>query len=250
MGADFVEISLDAPWPGDLDGAEVARVAEEAGVEVAFHGPWRDQALAHPREGLAKAAREVAQECLDLARAAQASYIVFHVDARAFSTFPDRGAVDQGLKQAHASLRALSSSAGSVDVVVENTTTPLGTPGEVDGFLSQLPGVGFCYDPGHAVLAEEAGTDGATGETEAWTERLGDRFDVLHLMDWATTEHGIVDHLVPGAGQADLEALLQASWKAGCEHALLEAFFRDVQRHDATPQDLEEGLRAVEQMAP
>lgn len=250
MGADFVEISLDAPWPQNVDGRELARASEELGVSLAFHGPWRDQALAHPREELAKASRSVAQSCLDLARASNAEYIVFHGDARGYSSFPAREPVEEGLQQAHASLRAMSSATGETTLLVENTTTPLGTPEEVHRFLNPLPEVGFCYDPGHAVLAEEAGTEGARGDIEAWLDLLGDRYEALHLMDWTGTEHGIVDHLVPGAGSADLEALLEATWKADCEMVLVESFFKDTRRTDATPEDLDQAVETVRELAP
>lgn len=238
---DFVEISLDAPWPEDLSAPDLRQAAEQAGVGLGLHGPWRTQALAHPRSVLSRAAQTVAQDCVDFALGAGADYIVFHVDARDFGRFPEPSAVERGLEQAQASLRALSRTAGDeVDVLVENTSSPLGTPEEVESFLDPLPDAGFCYDPGHAALAEEAMTEGASADPRAWTKRLGDRLELLHLMDHVQTEAGIVDHLVPGAGASDIEELLEATQDAGCDRVLIEAFFRNVERQEARTSDLAE----------
>lgn len=246
IGADFLEISLDAPWPDGLDGGTLREVSEDTGVGLGFHGPWRTQSLAHPREALAQAARSVAHTCIDLALTAGGEYIVFHVDARDFGGFPDEGAVDRGLETAHASLRAMSASAGDqVELLVENTSSPMGTPDEVAGFLDPLPEVGFCYDPGHAVLAEARGTEGATDDTGAWATALGDRFELLHLMDWADTQHGIVDHLLPGAGDADVASILKVARDAGCERTLIEGFFTSPEREEATLEDLDEACQTV-----
>lgn len=248
LGADFVELSLDAPWPEGLDPAVLREATEEAGVGLGVHGPWRTQALAHPREPLARAAREVAQSCLDLARRAGARYIVFHVDARNFARYPADEAVQDGLETAHASLRALSAGAGEVEVVVENTSSPLGTPGEVAGFVDPLPEVGVCLDPGHAALAAHADVEGATADPDRWIEHVGDRLELLHVMDWVQ-EEGIVDHLVPGAGEADWPAFVDAARSAGCQRVLVEAFYASPDRAPVEPEDLRTGIERVREQA-
>lgn len=249
LDVDFVEISLDAPWPDELSGPELRDASEAAGVDIGFHGPWRTQSLAHPRGVLARAARSVAQECIDIALGAGAAYIVFHVDARDFVRFPREATVGHGLEQAHASLNALSQSAGDeLSLLVENTSSPLGTPDEVARFLKPLPDVGFCFDPGHAALAEAAGTEGATGDPGRWAQALGDRYELLHIMDWVETPHGIVDHLVPGAGDADLQGLLKTARDAGADRVLIEAFFRNREREDASTRDLAEARDVLREL--
>jgi sugar phosphate isomerase/epimerase len=239
-GYDFVEVSLDAPWPDELDPIELRQASKDAGVDLGFHMPWRDQSLAHPREPLARAAREVAQDCVDLARAAGGLYAVFHVDARAFSRFPRPDTVTRGLEQAHASLRALSRSAGEdLSILVENTSSPLGTPGELTEFLDPLPDVGFCLDPGHAAIVDQEGVEGSEAEPRAWAIALGDRLELLHAMDLVVDEHGVSDHLIPGAGEADLAEMLDAARAGGCDRVLVEAFYADRERTEATIDDFE-----------
>lgn len=244
-GYDLVEISLDHPWPDELEPLSLADAAEDAGVELGFHAPWRTQALAHPREELARAAREVAQNCLAAARAAGGSYLVFHVDARGFSGYPRGDVVQAGLESAHASLRALSRSAGEdLDVLVENTTTPLGLADEVDEFLDPLPNVGFCLDPGHAAIAARRAD--AAIDFGAWMEHLGDRLELVHLMDFAETESRIVDHLLPGAGEADLESIVQQARSAGCSRLLVEAFRADREGSQIGPDDWQSARKRIE----
>lgn len=246
LDLDLVEVSLDAPWPEGLSGPAIREASEETGIAVGFHGPWRTQSLAHPRGVLARAAQTVAQECIDLAVGAGAEYVVFHVDARDFSRFPAEEAVHEGLEQAHASLRALSRSAGEdLDILVENTSSPMGTPKELRSFLDPLPEVGFCYDPGHAAMVVDAEVEGGSEDPAVWADALGDRYELLHLMDMVRTDRGLVDHLVPGAGEADLGAIVDAALGVGCERVLMEAFFRNVQREEARTRDLAEARDLV-----
>lgn len=247
-GADFLEISLEAPWPEELDVARLRQAAEDAGVGLAAHAPWRTQALAHPREPLARAAREVAQSCIDAARNAGARYLVFHVDARDFGRYPRQAPVREGLERAHASLVALQAGAGDVDLLVENTASPLGTPGELATFLDAVPGVGACLDPGHAALAAAHGVEGATADPTAWTDRVGDRLRALHLMDWAHEDGRVVDHLVPGAGEADLAEVVDAVRGAGAEHVLIEAFYEDREGTEASPEALAAAVERVRKL--
>lgn len=247
-GYDFLELSLDAPWPDELDPTTLADQAEELGLEIGMHAPWRTQALAHPREPLARAAREIAQDCLAIARAAGAAYIVFHVDARAFHGYPREDVVEGGLQTAHASLQALARSAGEeVDVLVENTTSPVGTPDEVAGFLDPIPEVGFCLDPGHAAI--QAHRDETSFAVDEWREAVGDRWRLTHLMDLVTTEAGVRDHLMPGAGEADLAAIVDASLSAGADRVLLEAFYTDRDKTEPRKGDWREARKLVEELS-
>lgn len=246
-GFDFLEISLDAPWPEDISGPALRDAAQDAGIALGFHAPWRTQALAHPRGVLARAARTVAQECIDVALGAGAEYTVFHVDARDFQRFPRRAVVEQGLAQARKSLDALARSAEDrCTIVVENTSTPMGTPDEIASFLEPLTDVGFCYDPGHASLTLDQGVEGASEDPVTWFDALGRRLVLVHIMDVVRTEQGIVDHLVPGAGEADLAGLIKATRDTGCERLLIEAFYTDLDRAPASNEDLEDARKRVE----
>lgn len=253
-GFDLLEISLDAPWPEGLSAPELAAQAREAGLALGLHAPWRTQSLSHPRGVLARAAGNVAQQCVDFAIGVGAEYVVFHVEARGFARFPRRDVIERGLGHARTALKELAARAGrDLTLLVENTSPPLATPRGVASFLEPLPDIGFCYDPGHAMLAVEAGASddgpegegGATGDVDAWLEVLGRRLALLHLMDVARTETGLVDHLVPGAGELDLGALVGAAEGAGCRRVLIEAFYKDTRRTPAEHRDLAEALERV-----
>lgn len=244
-GYDFVELSLDAPWPDGLDPVDLADRADDLGVGLGIHAPWRDQSLAHPREPLARAAREIAQDCLAIARTAGADYIVFHVDASGFRNYPREDVVEQGLQTAHASLQALARSAGDeVDVVVENTASPLGTPDEMAEFLAPLGEVGFCLDPGHAAI--QAHHEGESWSVEDWLGALEDAWTLTHLMDVVETDGRIRDHLLPGAGELDLDAVLDATEQAGVSRVLVEAFYTDTDRSSPQTGDWREARKLIE----
>lgn len=241
-GFDLLEISLDAPWPEGLSGPELREASEAAGVSLGFHGPWRTQALAHPRPTLARASATVAQACLDRAMGAGGDYLVLHVDARDFARFPDQGIVEQGLQHAISALDELSSRAGDdATVIVENTGPPTGTPQELADLLDQLPRVGFCFDPGHAALAEAYQVPGASADPRDWMELVGDRLSLLHAMDHAWVDGQVIDHLVPGTGEADLEALMAATATTRCQTVVVEAFYDGPEHTEASPADVAGG---------
>lgn len=249
MGADFVEVSLDPPWPGTLDGEALRQRAHEAGIDVGLHGPWRTLALAHPDPELAEAARSVMQRCVSFAEVCGAAYVVVHVDARDFSGYPEPEIVQEGLEHARASLAAMRSGMGETMLLVENTSSPMGTPEEIERFLAPVDGVGVCFDPGHAALVEEADIEGGTSRVEDWTGALGDRLNLVHAMDWTHHEGGIVDHLLPGAGDADVEGILHAAQDAGCTRVMVEAFFRDADRAEVQDDDLRDAVHTIKQWA-
>lgn len=247
MGADFIEISLDTPWPDALDASDILQASEDAGIDVGLHGPWRNQSLAHPEPELAQAARNVMQKSIAFAHATKAAYVVTHVDARDFSRYPEQGPVLEGLERARASLAALRSGMEGTQLIVENTSSPMGTPKEIERFLEPVDDVGFCFDPGHAALVEAASVEGATSRVEDWSHRLGDRWELVHLMDWTQEEDEIVDHLIPGAGDGPVERIVRQAQEHGCTRVMIEAFYTDATRNEANMEDLQKAVERIQQ---
>lgn len=246
-GFDILEVSLEEPWPHALDGGALGEAAADAGVALGLHAPWRAQSVGHPREVLSEAAREVARACLAVALDAGAPYLVLHVEPRDFGGYPRADIVARGLDHAEAAVDdLLKRSQGRVDVVVENTVSPLGTPEECAALLDRVPGAGFCFDPGHALIEEAAGVEGATDDPRAWADAVGARWRLLHLMDAHVTEEGhVMDHLVPGAGGLDVGAIVDAARDAGCDRCVVEAFHADLEGTPATPGDIGRAVAAL-----
>lgn len=245
LGFDLLELSLEAPWPSGLDADGIREALGETGLELGVHGPWRAQTLGHPRSALAGAALEVALDALGFAEDAGAAYLVLHVDPRDYGRYPREDVLDQARRHAVQGLSTLADRARDVEVVVENTFPPLGTPAAMEAVLDDVPGLGFCFDPGHALITQHADGEGATGEPGVWYERLGDRLTLLHAMDVAVTGDGVVDHLVPGAGELDVGLLVEGAKRAGCDRCVLECFHRDL---EASPADHEDLARAREDL--
>lgn len=212
-------------------------------MTLGLHAPWRGQTIAHPHAPLAEAALEVLRTCQRFGERAGAAYLVVHADARSYAGYPVDSVRDRAFEHVRDGLARLVDRTETVEIVVENTTGhPTETPGGVRRVLDAVPGLGFCYDPGHAMLAAYAEIPDASGEADAWFDTLGGRLTLLHLMDVARTGSGPVDHLLPGDGDLDLRALVDAASGHGLDRVVVEAFATR-EGAEATPKAIRESLR-------
>lgn len=253
-GFDYVEASLDYPWPEELRGAALRKIKEAKevfGVKLAIHAPWRDVALASPRQCLREGALRLFQECLEFSAKVEALYFNVHVTTREAWTIEE---VRRGVEEAAlASIEYLAAKAREVGVglTIENNPEPLfGVPSMLKP-LVEIDGVKLCLDVGHVAytnwIIESRGLK-AFGEEaaglEEWIRGFKGRVLVGHLHDYIANEHGFQDHLLPGAGGADVARDLELLLGAGCEMVLLEVHWASRSR-PAKFSDLQRALKAV-----
>jgi sugar phosphate isomerase/epimerase len=231
-GFDYVELSLDYPWPERLRGRvleEVEEARDRYGLKLAVHAPWRDVALASPRLALREASLSVLEDCLSFASSVEALYFNLHVLTR--EAWNIEGVREEAERAALTAVKRLAAKARGlgVELTVENNPEPMfGVPTMIKPLL-EVEGVELCLDVGHVAyanwLVEHRGMEPFKKEVadlEGWVESFRGRALVGHLHDYLAEEREFQDHLMPGAGGSDVERQLKLLMEAGCRMLLLE----------------------------
>jgi len=256
-GFDYVELSLDYPWPERLRGRVLEEVEEakgKYGLKLAVHAPWRDIALASPRLALREASLNVLEDCLSFASSVEALYFNLHVLTR--EAWSIKGVREEAEEAALASVKHLAARARElgVELTVENNPEPMfGVPTMMKPLL-EVEGVKLCLDVGHVAyanwLVERRGMEAFRQEVaglEDWVEAFKGRVLVGHLHDYLAEEQEFQDHLMPGAGSSDVERHLRLLMEAGCRMLLLEVHWAD-RKKPAKFADLRRALKIVSPM--
>ena len=234
LGFDFVEFSLDYPWPDQLTGKEMRlleKLKEEYGLEIAFHGPWSGKVLFHPRDEISDACLKIYEKCLKFAEKFNPLYFNFHqFGYLATSGFEEirKKIFDKALE----ATRTIVNFGRSFPVTIENNPSRLfGCPRDIKPLLDNISDLNFCFDVGHAVVSkwEIQHAKGKTGEKleiKDWLDLFKDRVLTVHLHD-CLLEGNLkpVDHFVIGKGNLNFENIAKAVKKTSCRYAVLEVFY-------------------------
>jgi len=251
LGFDYVEISLDHPWPGAIKDAEVRSALNKAksrGMRFAFHAPLAGICLAHPTPQLRKASVSVMKSCIDFACKFKPHLLYFNIH---ISTEPsvtlELGTVIKDVLESAVKSRDELTAYGrrkGVKVVFENTQEALfGMPFQVN--LVSSRGAGLCFDVGHAAMisAELASLGLPALDVSDWINAFRKRIRVCHLHDF-NAKVGM-DHLPPGEGSVDLKkALRLLRNKTNARYVLIEVF-RHKSMKPASSADLAKSLKLV-----
>jgi sugar phosphate isomerase/epimerase len=237
IGFDYIEFSLDYPWPDELTGEEMGllgRLGEEYGLGVAFHGPWAGKVISHPRDEISDACMKIYERCLRFAGKFNPLYFNFHqfgyaatrdfeeikkrIWDRALGT--TRAIVDMGRR-------------GGFPITVENNEDPFfGNPRFIEFLLEKIDDLNFCLDVGHAMISRWEIQRRAKGEGEKtelwdWFNTFRDRIFTVHLHDCLFKgDSRPMDHLVIGKGNLDFEDIAKMIKKTNCRHALIETYYK------------------------
>ncbi|RLF14865.1 MAG: hypothetical protein DRJ97_05435 [Thermoprotei archaeon] len=251
-GFDYVEVSLDYPWPERLSKAieEIKDAKAKYGVEVAIHAPWRDVALASPRPMLREAALKLYEQCLEFASKLSAIYFNLHIMSR--EAWSIEGVREEMEEAALASINYIAEKARgySIEITVENNPEPLfGTPNTLSRIIEGC-GVKLCLDVGHAAcskwIVEHRGLDEFREDLslEGWIKRFKGKVLVGHLHDYDVEGESFYDHLMPGEGSANVKENLRLLKEAGCRMLVLEVHWAS-KRKPAKFKDLRKALEIV-----
>lgn len=253
-GFDYVEVSLDYPWPEELRSRELREIKEaeeRLGVKLAIHAPWRDIALASPRQALREASLKVLEQCLQFSTEVEALYFNVHVSTREAWTI--REVKQRAVEAALESIKQLALKANElgVELTVENNPEPsFGVPSTLKP-LVEVDGVKLCLDVGHVAYANWLIERRGMGELkeraaslEEWVEAFKGRVLVGHLHDYLAEGNEFQDHLLPGEGGADVKGDLELLLRAGCEMMLLEVHWASKGK-PAKFNDLRRALKTV-----
>jgi sugar phosphate isomerase/epimerase len=207
-GFEAIEICGSGYWRWFEDAATTRRQIARAGVKVcSAHCPAKGWKLADPDEQARTAAIEATCACLRAVPELGADLVVCHCNAPGGPFAGDD--YHQSIARSISSLRIVAAEAARLTVrLAVETMMPRGEkrPAQsVDQILEMIDGlgdhVGICLDTGHS----HASGNGLPGEAIA----AGEKLFCMHLHD----NHGVPDqdeHLIPGAGTIDFDALLDS----------------------------------------
>jgi sugar phosphate isomerase/epimerase len=234
LGLDHVELKAEylAGHPAAPGPERLGELAEEYGVSLTLHAPFRDWNPASFQEPARQNAVERVKATLDDAAAAGAGAVVVHGGA-----VPERypeWVRERAAEQARRSLRECAAHAAEVGVwlCLENqppddrdrryTVTPDALGGMLDA-VDDDGYLGVTLDVGHAKVA---GVD-----PERFVDRFGDRIRVCHLHDNDGTadqhrplrEYGTLLASVPAASASfEMKSVADIARCVGAEHDPIE----------------------------
>lgn len=259
MGFDYIEFSPDYPVLRQLEpvrARQLNEMLESTGLKVAIHLPW-DLHLSDPRPEIHDGSLQVVERCMDLARELGALYANFHIGMRPLNlaTFHFQEVRDDVIRTSVESSGRIASMGDerSIPVTVENSLFPVGGKlSTIELVLEKNPGLKFCLDPGHVMIANwnvQAAGETGTEDIPAWFSRLGSRILTGHAHD-VLSEKGRcpVDHLAFGKGNSDIQGMLGSFRKTSCEHILLEVFHSDSNRTPISESELKSSLDMARRM--
>jgi len=234
LGFDFIEFSLDYPWPDQLTGKEMGlleKLKEEYGLEISFHGPWSGKVIFHPRHEISDACLKIYEKCLKFAEKFNPLYFNFHqFGYLATSGFEEirKKIFDKALE----TTRTIVNFGRSFPITIENNPSSLfGCPRDIKPLLDKINDLNFCFDVGHAVVSkwEIQHAKGRTDEKleiKDWLDLFKDRVLTVHLHD-CLFEGSLkpVDHFVIGKGNLNFENIAKAVKKTSCRYVVLETFY-------------------------
>ncbi|MCD6509977.1 MAG: sugar phosphate isomerase/epimerase [Thermoprotei archaeon] len=228
-GFDYVEISLDYPWPEAIDEFEMEELVKSIrgyGIEVGIHGPWRDISLGSPRDVIRRAALKVYRRCVEFASRLESHYFNFHVFTKEATEY------EEVYKAAYAATRRsvkeicrMCKEANIIPTLENNPTDFLGSVDEIWGLLKENEGLRACLDVGH-VKGANMKKKGGGDELSEWFKRLRGRIEVIHLHDYKVEGDRVLDHLVLGKGELNIAYVIDEVRKSGAKFLLLEMFLR------------------------
>ncbi|MDW8022004.1 MAG: sugar phosphate isomerase/epimerase family protein [Nitrososphaerota archaeon] len=238
-GFDYIEISLDYPWPfrGELKIGEVVQLAKLEGLSVAFHGPWRDIRLSSPIEKVRNASIEVFKSFIEEISNFECEYVVTHLSTdQAFDKIPliRSEVIDSAVK----SIEELSSFAQRLGLrmAFENVKEDLPQFREVVNRTKSE----VCLDVSHIICfsSKASKRDDLIDIVARWINEFRDRIKMMHFSGVKFMEDWVRDHLITDENDPFLQLVKRELKKLKIENLLLE-IFEDVTHEEVSPVRLE-----------
>jgi sugar phosphate isomerase/epimerase len=252
VGFDYVEISLDYPWNVKMNKNEVKalKMAKNYNLDLAFHSPWAGIHIAHPINEISLASVKVVENCLRFVSNFAPIYFNFHPgtmealirNIRLQRRYPNIMKIaERKLREVVLYFKKLSKNLG-IKLVVENSPRIFYLP-EHFVFLRKLKNVELCFDIAHAIKSmefEEVRKD-PKKILKKWFKTFKGKISVIHLHDVKIEKEKILDHLLLGLGDLDLEFVFNMVRKSNCRYLLLECY-RDLDRRRVSISEMKESL--------
>lgn len=251
LGFDYVEISLDYPWPDIIHAkvaTEAAKLGKALGVGFAFHAPWAGIGLAHPRLEMHEASMKVMKRCIRAAAMfGEPLYLNAHITTEEVPTLEFDEVVAVVLDSARSAVHEMGKecSRKGIEFTIENNPGMLfGLSSHMDFLLGHSSKAGLCLDVAHvARTSDELAMMGLKdiGVNE-WISRFSGRIKTCHLNDY----RGGRDNLAIGKGVLDIAGIVsKLGKKTRVKYVLLEEFWTDRKKTPLSDRLREKNLNMV-----
>lgn len=232
-GFNYLEISLDYPWPFDEDRlSHIVDRAKDLGFKVAFHGPWRDIRLASPHTIISEASRTILRRVIDLIAKHEPEYFNVHLISDEI-TF-DGKVKSEVLREARKTIYFLQKTSEEKGITITIENNPHGYFSLPSHFndLGSLGSLYFCLDVGHAMSTYFSVGEknvSAISVSKEWINAVsGNRILTLHLHDVVPSGKILLEHYFFGCGIVDLKGLCKFLCKnIDAKYMLLELFHKN-----------------------
>lgn len=251
LGFDYVEISLDYPWP-DIIHEKVAKVAAKLGrrlgIGFAFHAPWAGIGLAHPRQEMHEASMKVMKRCIRAAAMfREPLYLNAHITTEEVPTLEFDEVVAVVLDSARSAVHEMGEecSKKAIEFTIENNPGMLfGLSSHMDFLLGHSSKAGLCLDVAHVARAADELAAMGLGDMgiREWISHFSSRIKACHLNDYK----GGRDNLAIGRGILDIAGIVSRLGKrTRVKYVLLEEFWTDRKKTPLSDRLREKNLNMV-----
>ena len=255
-GFDYIELSLDYPWPyidteRFID--KVKKLAQEYGLKIAIHGPWRDIRLASPITEIRNASISVYKRLLEITSQLDPIYFNFHIISEEAIKF--NSVKREVLHAAADSLEEILNMADNlgIDITLENNVDGILSEPEYFINLRNILNREFyvCLDIGHALMPYLKRSDESPYSIlDYWIACLSDfKTLTVHLNDVEKVGTCVYEHLIFGQGILEFDKVVnKIRYVKGLEYVLLEIFWRKTKNGDrkgVSPEDLKEFIKII-----
>ena len=202
-GLEYIELWGEIPhtYPDWVDKVKLKDSLSPYDMTITMHAPFTDLNLATPFEPIKSAVEKALLSSLKLAEFVGVEIATFHPGG-----VHNQALISRSIDDSSSMVRSLMKLTGGRPAInVENQTAshsryhyPIGSSEESVRYLLEMTGAGFTLDTGHA---HASGLNSLT-----LLDLAGSKLNEVHLSD----NSGQADeHLVPGAGSAELTELLR-----------------------------------------
>ncbi len=250
----FIELSLDYPIPFNIEESKIRSVLKEIkdyGMEIAFHGPWRDLSLASPINEVREASLSYVVKTMEFSSKFNPLYYNIHLFSN--QSMRIRSVKEDILKAGIKSVNTLLLKAKNYDLKIlieKNESQCFGTLDWICKIADEIDEVYFTLDLGHLVPAyklERNSLNELYGLIGDWIRILKNKLLVCHVHDILFSCGSVVDHLAIGNGILNMEDIFDMLFKSHIEYVVFECFRKRVNGKivEAHPRDLRNWVKRI-----